>query len=83
VHADGRVTFRVNAPNAQKVQIKLGGDGLGKEPYDMTRDDKGAWMVTTPPAAPGFHYYFVLVDGYQGNDPGSQTYFGWNLEASA
>jgi hypothetical protein len=22
------------------------------------------------------------VDGFQCNDPGSQTYFGWNVEAS-
>jgi enterochelin esterase-like enzyme len=82
VHPDGRINFRVTAPDAQKVQIKPGGDGLGKEFYDMTRDDKGVWMVTTPPAAPGFHYYFVLVDGFPSNDPGSQTYFGWNVEAS-
>lgn len=83
VHADLRVTFHVNAPQAQKVQIKPGGDGLGQGPYDMVRDEKGFWSVTIPPAAPGFHYYFVLVDGFQSNDPGSQTYFGWNTETSA
>lgn len=49
----------------------------------MTRDDKGVWTVTTPPAVPGFHYYFLLVDGFQCNDPGSQTYFGYNTESSA
>ena len=83
IHPDRRITFRVNAPTAQKVQIKPGGDGLGKGPYDMEKDDKGFWTVTIPPAVPGFHYYFVLVDGFQSNDPGSQTYFGYNLEASA
>ena len=83
IHPDRSVTFRINAPNAQKVQIKPGGDGLGKGPFDMARDDKGVWTVTIPPAVPGFHYYFVLVDGFQSNDPGSQTYFGWNTEASA
>jgi enterochelin esterase-like enzyme len=82
IHADLRITFRVNAPTAQKVQVKPGGDGLGKLPYDMVRDDKGVWTVTTPPAVPGFHYYFLLVDGFQCNDPGSQTYFGWNTETS-
>jgi enterochelin esterase-like enzyme len=82
IHADLRITFRVNAPAAQKVQVKPGGDGLGKGPYDMVRDDKGVWTVTTPPAVPGFHYYFLLVDGFQCNDPGSQTYFGWNTETS-
>jgi enterochelin esterase-like enzyme len=83
IHPDLRVSFRVNAPNAQKVQIKPGGDGLGKGPYDMTREDKGVWTVTIPPAVPGFHYYFLLIDGFQCNDPGSQTYFGWNTETSA
>ena len=77
-----RITFRVNAPEARKVQVKPGGDGLGKGPYDMVRDDKGVWTVTTPPAVPGFHYYFLLIDGFQCNDPGSQTYFGWNTETS-
>jgi len=41
--ADGRVTFRFAAPNAQKVQIEPilgrpennGYNGLGKAPYDM------------------------------------------------
>jgi enterochelin esterase-like enzyme len=82
IQPDFGITFRVNAPAAQKVQVKPGGDGLGKGPYDMVRDEKGVWTVTTPPAAPGFHYYFLLVDGFQCNDPGSQTYFGWNTETS-
>jgi hypothetical protein len=46
----------------------------GKGPYDMTRDDKGVWTVTTHLPS-GFHYYFLLVDGFQCNDPGSQTCF--------
>src|SRR4051812_46702160 len=60
VSGDRRVTFRIKAPGAQKVQIKPGGDGLGKAPFDMVRDDNGVWNVTTPPAVPGFHYYFLL-----------------------
>lgn len=82
IHPDLRITFRVNAPEARKVQVKPGGDGLGKGPYDMVRDEKGVWTVTTPSAVPGFHYYFLLVDGFQCNDPGSETYFGWNTETS-
>ena len=85
VHADLRVTFRVSAPNAQKVQLQPGGNdnGLGKGPMDMTRDDKGFWTVTTAPAAPGFHYYWFLVDGFPSNDPASETYFGYARETSA
>jgi enterochelin esterase-like enzyme len=82
IYSDLRVAFRVMAPGAQKVQIKPGGDGLGNAVYDMARDEKGAWTVTTPPAVPGFHYYFVVVDGFQCNDPASQTFFGWGVESS-
>jgi len=84
VHADLRVTFRVSAPNARKVQLQPGGgdNGLGKGPIDMVRDEKGFWTVTTPPALPGFHYYWFLVDGFQSNDPASETWFGWGRETS-
>jgi enterochelin esterase-like enzyme len=84
VHPDGRVTFRLTAPNAQKVQLQPGGadNGLGKGPIDMTRDEKGLWSVTLPPAVPGFHYYWFLVDGLNVNDPGSETFFGWGRQTS-
>jgi enterochelin esterase-like enzyme len=84
IHSDLRITFRVNAPRAQKVQLIPGGDdnGLGKGPFEMTRDEKGFWTVTSPPAVPGFHYYWLLVDGFSANDPASQTFFGWNKECS-
>src|SRR5207248_4841649 len=62
VHADLRVTFQVKAPDAKKVQLQ-GGTGLGAVPFDLTRDEGGVWSVTTPPAVPGFHYYWFLVDG--------------------
>src|SRR5262245_52687660 len=79
IYPDSRVTFRINAPNAQKVQLQPGGadNGLGKGPIDMTRDEKGVWSITLPPVVPGFHYYWFLVDGVPVNDPGSETYFGW------
>src|SRR5215470_19146018 len=74
VHPDGRVTFRLKAPEAKKVQVQPGGsdNGLGKGPFDMERGDDGTWTVTTPPAVPGFHYYWLVVDGVAVNDPGSE-----------
>jgi enterochelin esterase family protein len=80
VYPDGRVMFRLNAPTANKVQ--LGGAGLGKVPYDMTRSEDGAWTVTIPPAVPGFHYYWFFVDGVQVNDPSSDTFFGYGRPTS-
>jgi hypothetical protein len=34
------------------------------------------WTVTTPPLAPGFHYYSIIVDGASVADPKSETFFG-------
>jgi enterochelin esterase-like enzyme len=84
VHSDNRVTFRLTAPTAQKVQLQPGGadNGLGKGPIDMSRDDQGVWSITLPAAVPGFHYYWFLVDGLAVNDPGSDTFFGWGRQTS-
>lgn len=79
IASDLRVTFRLKAPNAKLVKLE-GGAGLVKEPLEMTRDDAGNWSVTTPPAVPGFHYYWFTVDGLRVNDPASYAWFGWGRE---
>lgn len=81
VHEDGRITFRLIAPSAKKVQIEPvsgkpennGYSGLGKNPYDMTMDENGLWSVTTPPAIPGLHSYWLVVDGVRLNDTCCKT----------
>jgi enterochelin esterase-like enzyme len=84
VYPDSRVSFRLRAPNAQKVQLNPGGgeSGLGKGPFDMAKGDDGVWTLTIPPVVPGFHYYWFLVDGLPVMDPGSETYFGWAKQTS-
>jgi enterochelin esterase-like enzyme len=84
VFANGSAAFRLRAPNATKVQLQPGGadNGLGLQPIDLTKGTDGVWTVTTPPAVPGFHYYWFVVDGLQVNDPGSQTFFGWARDTS-
>jgi len=84
LHSDGRVTFRLRAPNAAAVELQPGGsdNGLGEGPMAMTRDDEGTWTVTIQPPVPGFHYYWFLVDGLAVNDPGSDTFFGWGRQTS-
>src|ERR1035441_5527815 len=49
VHSDSRVTFRVTAPEAQKVQVQMG------QRFDMVKGVDGNWSVTVPPQVPGFH----------------------------
>ncbi len=80
INPDGSVTFRLEAPGARRVRIQPGGmdNGLGSEPYEMTRDTDGGWTGTIPPGIPGFHYYWFLVDGLAVNDPGSETFFGYS-----
>ena len=58
VLSDNSVLFRVNAPQAQGVQIDLGGTK-----YDMQKSESGAWTLTTKPQIPGFHYYSLIIDG--------------------
>lgn len=82
IHPDLRVTFRLKAPDAQKVQLHPGGDGLGKGDIDMVKAADGFWTVTTGPAVAGFHYYWFLVDGTVVADPSSETYFGWARQTS-
>lgn len=59
-----------------------GYNGLGKVPYDMTKDGEGNWTITTPPVVPGFHYYSVVIDGVAVNDPSSDTFFCMNRQVS-
>jgi enterochelin esterase-like enzyme len=84
IHSDLRVTFQIKAPTAQKVQVMPGGgaNGLGKGPFEMERSADGTWSATIGPVQPGFHYYWLLVDGVPVNDPASETYFGWGRQSS-
>ena len=78
VLSDNSVMFRVNAPQAQKVQIDLCGTK-----YDMIKGEGGVWQVTTKPQVPGFHYYFLVIDDVSVADPASQTFYGCGRWSSA
>src|SRR4051794_18581994 len=54
VHADLRVTFRIKAPQAQKVEFAFYGP---PQRYAGQKDKDGFWTATTEPLVPGFHYY--------------------------
>ncbi len=70
VYPDRRATFRVVAPDAQKVQVKIG------QSFDMAKGTDGAWTVTTTPLVVGFHYYSLVIDGATVADPATRTFFG-------
>ena len=50
---------------------------------DMEKQADGFWMVTTPPLAPGLHYYTLIIDGAEVSDIGSHAFFGGGKDASA
>src|SRR5436190_20539721 len=66
VGADRKVTFRLQAPNAQAVQVQ--GDFTGKT-LDMAKDDKGVWSYTSEPLKPGSYQYWYVMDGLTMPDP--------------
>ncbi len=74
IAADGRVTFRLRAPNAKEVLVTFAGTKL-----PMTRDEQGVWSATTDVLAPDYYTYSIIVDGTPINDPANrqfQTGFG-------
>ena len=76
--SDNSVEFTVRAPEAQKVQVDIGGTK-----YDMTKGDGGMWTVKTKPQVPGFHYYSLIIDGVSVADPASQSFYGCSRWSSA
>ena len=70
INAERHARFRVSAPQAEKVELNLGGR------HPMTKDPNGVWTITTDPLVIGFHYYSFVIDGVNVADPGSEAYFG-------
>jgi enterochelin esterase-like enzyme len=70
VYSDNRATFRVIAPDAQKVSVRI------VRGFDMTKGSDGIWSVTTTPLVVGFHYYTLRIDGATVADPSTMTFFG-------
>jgi len=57
---DGRVTFRLAAPNA--TDVRLNGDFL-PSPQPLAKDDTGVWSITVGPVAPEIYSYTLAVNG--------------------
>src|SRR3954452_4443133 len=79
VDSSSRVQIRIKAPDAVKVRVNF----WSGPKADMEKQADGFWTITTPPMAPGLHYYTVFVDGEKMSDPGSTAYFGGSKWASA
>ncbi len=77
INPDLSVTCRVVAPEAFSVELDL-----CNKLYPMVQVEKGIWEVTSDPQVPGFHYYFINVDGVRISDPSSRLFYGCGLMAS-
>ncbi len=65
VHADGRVTFRLRAPNAKEVLLRCEGTKAGP----MQKGQGGIWSITTEALPPDIYAYSFQVDGLRTIDP--------------
>jgi enterochelin esterase family protein len=68
VGSDRRVTFRVLAPSAQKVELRSPGDipgmgGRGVALPQLTKNADGVWETTRGPLPAGAYRYVFVVDG--------------------
>jgi enterochelin esterase family protein len=71
---DGRITFRVLAPNAHAVAVK----GLRHLPAQpMVKDADGVWSVTVGPFSPDLYSYVFDVDGATFTDPHNRRTKEW------
>lgn len=71
VNSERRVRASISAPEAQKVQLDIGG-----VKYNLVKDDKGVWTGESAPQDEGFHYYQLNIDGASVPDPGSRYFYG-------
>jgi hypothetical protein len=51
VNAKGQVRVQIEAPQANTVQLDIGG-----VKYDLVKDEKGFWTGESAPQDEGFHY---------------------------
>lgn len=70
VNSEGRVMFRIDAPEATSVGVSFRDSG------EFSKGEDGAWYGVTRPLDEGFHYYTIKIDGADVPDPNSLMYFG-------
>jgi enterochelin esterase family protein len=69
VHTDRRITFRIGAPEAQKVELRTPGDipgsvnANGRGLVPLTKNTAGVWEATLGPVPAGAYRYVFVVNG--------------------
>jgi enterochelin esterase family protein len=71
VHSDGKVTFRIQAPQADEVTVR--GDWMEGGPEKLAKNEDGLWSITLGPLTPDYYSYAFTVDGVKTIDPRNAT----------
>ena len=79
VHDDGTVTFRVRAPQAERVFVK---GLLGRAPEALQKGEQGVWQATVGPLEPKIYSYVFEIDGADQIDPSNRDVKKWLSLAS-
>src|SRR5688572_2884390 len=72
VNSEGRVKFRIMAPEAKSVGVTF------RDSTEFVKGADGAWIGYSRPLDEGFHYYAIKIDGAEVPDPNSMVFFGAN-----
>src|ERR1041385_7439014 len=77
VNSEGRVKFRIVAPDAKRVGCTF------RDSSEFKKGDDGAWYGYTRVLDEGFHYYMLKIDGAEVPDPNSLFFYGAGRWGSA
>src|SRR6476646_5014546 len=77
VNSEGRVKFRIVAPEAKSVGCTF------RDSSEFTKGEDGAWYGYTRLLDEGFHYYAIKIDGAEVPDPNSHYFYGSSRWGSA
>ena len=76
-NSEGRVKFRIVAPEAKSVGCTF------RESSEFSKGEDGAWYGYTRRLDEGFHYYAIKIDGAEVPDPNSHYFYGSSRWGSA
>ena len=71
-HKDGSVTFRLRAPQAEKVELEC---QMFEGTRAMSKDKSGIWSISVTPQLPDIYPYAFIVDGTKISDPENMHIF--------
>jgi len=77
VNSEGRVKFRIVAPEAKSVGCTF------RDSSEFKKGEDGAWYGYTRVLDEGFHYYMLKIDGAEVPDPNSLFFYGAGRWGSA